>query len=114
MPPYNFNSKPMGAIWSQQGCLKINKDQGLVERNQLVVGHEYPFAKDGHRLFMLDTPIELITDTWQVIARIMIPEFTVGHNETRGRYRVLKIYSDEEVKTVSGTIIPFDQVRKIN
>lgn len=104
----------MGAIWSQQGCLKINKDQGLVEQARLVIGQEYPFTKDGHRLFMLDTPIELITDTWQVIAHVTIPEFTVGHNKTRGRYRVLKIYSDEEVKIVSGTIIPFDQIRKNN
>lgn len=104
----------MGAIWSQQGCLKINKDQGLVERARLVIGQEYPFTKAGHRLFMLDTPIELITDTWQVIARVTIPEFTVGHNKTRGQYRVLKIYSDEEVKIVSGTIIPFDQIRKNN
>lgn len=101
----------MGAIWLQQGCLRINTSQGLVERNSLVQNKEYAFKKDGHRLFMLDTPIELVTDNWQAIARIMVTEFTVGHNETKGVYKVLKVYSDEEVKIVSGTIIPFDKVR---
>ena len=74
-------------------------------------GKEYPFKKDGHRLFMIDTPIELMTPDWQVIARIIITEITVGHNETKGIYKILKVYSDEEVKIVSGTVIPFDQVR---
>jgi hypothetical protein len=101
----------MGATWSQQGCLKIGKEQGLVERNSLIEGKEYPFKKEGHRLFMLDTPIELTTPDWQVIARIMITEFTVGHGKTTGFYKVLKVYSDEEVTVVSGTIIPFDKVR---
>lgn len=101
----------MGAIWTQQGCLRINEEQGLVLRDKLVEGNEYPFKKDRHRLFMLETPIELVTPDWQAIARIMITEFTAGHNETKGIYKVLKIYSDEEVKVVSGTLIPFDKVR---
>jgi len=101
----------MGAIWSQQGCLKVNSSQGLVERDNLVEEKEYTFKKDGHRLFMLDTLIELVTEDWQAIARIMITEFTVGHGETSGVYKVLKVYSDEEVKIVSGTLIPFDKVR---
>ncbi|MFZ2969726.1 MAG: DUF2584 family protein [Minisyncoccia bacterium] len=101
----------MGAIWSQQGCLRVSVSQGLVKRDNLVENNEYTFKKDGHRLFMLDTPIELVSDDWQAIARIMITEFTVGHNETKGVYKVLRAYSDEEVKIVSGTLIPFDKVR---
>lgn len=101
----------MGATLSQQGSLRLDVNQGLVERNNLVEGKEYTFKKDGHRLFMIDTPMELITPDWQVLARVMITEFTMGHNETKGVYKVLKVYSDEEVKVVSGTIIPFDKVR---
>lgn len=101
----------MGAIRSQQGSLRISKEQGLIERADLVTGKDYTFKKDGHRLYLIDTPMELVTPDWQVIARIMITEITVGHNETQGIYKVLKIYSDEEVKIVSGTVIPFDQVR---
>jgi len=101
----------MGAIWSQQGCVRISKEQGLVERDKLVEGKEYSFKQEGHRLYMLDTPIELLTDTWKVIARIMITELTVGHNKTKGIYKVLKVYSDEEVRVVSGTLIPYDKVR---
>ena len=101
----------MGAIWSQQGSLRISKEQWLIERADLVEGKEYTFKKDGHRLYMIDTPMELVTRDWQVIARVIITEITVGHNETKGMYKVLKIYSDEEVKIVSGTVIPFDQIR---
>jgi len=101
----------MGATWSQQGSLKINKEQGLIEREVLIDGNEYTFKKDGHRLFMIDTPMELITEDWQAIARIVITEFTVGHNQTSGIYKVLKVYSSEETKIVSGTLIPFDKIR---
>lgn len=101
----------MGSTLSQQGSLRLDVNQGLVERDNLVESKEYTFKKDGHRLFMLDTPMELITTDWQVLARVMIIEYTVGHNETKGVYKVLKVYSDEEVKIVSGTIIPFDKMR---
>ena len=50
----------MGANWSQQGCLRISKEQGLIERDELVEGKEYPFKKTKHRLYMLDTPMELM------------------------------------------------------
>lgn len=102
----------MGAIWKQQGSLKIDKTQGLIERDKLVEGAEYAFKKDGHRLFMLETPIELITSDWQAIARIMITEFTVGHSKTKGIYKILKVYSDEEVRVVSGTLIPYSKTQK--
>ncbi len=95
---------------SQQGSLRLDKSQGLIERAELKEGQEYPFKKDGHRLYMIDTPMELITREWQVIARVIVTEFTMGHNKTKGIYKVLKVYSDEEVRVASGTIIPFDQV----
>lgn len=52
----------------------------------------------------------LITDDWKAIATIMITEITVGHGKTKGIYKVLKVYSDDEVKIVSGTLIPYDQI----
>ena len=101
----------MGAIWSQQGCLRLSKKQGLVDRNQLKEGAEYAFEKSKHRLYMLETPLELVTDDWKAIAHVVITEFTVGHGKTKGIYKVLKVYSDEEVRVVSGTLIPYDQIR---
>jgi hypothetical protein len=101
----------MAANWSQQGCLRINKEQGLVEKLELQLNKEYPFIKDGHRLYMLDTPIELVSEDWQALARVLIVEITVGRNVTKGFYKVLKIYSDEETKVVSGTFIPYTNLR---
>jgi len=102
----------MGANWSQQGCLKISKEQGLIERSELKFDTEYSFEKSKHRLYMLDTPMQLLTDKWQAIATIIITEITVGNNKTRGKFKVLKIYSDEEVEKVSATLIPYYQFRE--
>ncbi|MEI6379222.1 MAG: hypothetical protein WCO55_06220 [Candidatus Falkowbacteria bacterium] len=102
----------MGAIWSQQGSLKLSPTDGLIERELLVVGQEYPFQRNKHRLYMLDTPMELLTADWQAIARIIVTEITVGHNITKGSYKVLKIYSDEEVRVISDTIIPYQETRE--
>jgi hypothetical protein len=102
----------MGAIWSQQGCLKLNKNQGLTERNELKTGRKYTFSKPGHRLYMLDTPMQLVTGGWKAIATIMITEITVGNGKTRGTFEVLKVYSDEEMEIVSGTLVPFDRARQ--
>lgn len=101
----------MGANWSQQGCLRLNKEQGLVERDKLKKGSEYAFEKSKHRLYMLEIPMMLITDDWKAIATIMITEITVGHRKTKGIYKVLKVYSDDEVKVVSGTLVPYYQVQ---
>ncbi len=95
----------MGAVWEQQGCLKLSPSQGLIGRDELAVGKEYPFRKERHRLYMLDTPIELVTDDWQVIARVEITKLIIGNGTTQGVYKVLKVYSDEEARVVSGTII---------
>jgi hypothetical protein len=103
-----LNTKSMGATWSQQGCLRISPDQGLVAREDLQVGKEYPFKKTTHRLYSLDVPMVLFTRKWQAIASVIITEITVGHNITKGIYKVLKVYSDEEVRIVSQTTIPYE------
>jgi len=69
------------------------------------------FMKNGHQLYMLDMPMELITNDWKAIARVMVIELTVGHNLTKGTYKVLRVYSDEEVEVFSGTLTPFDEAR---
>jgi len=100
----------MGAYVKQQGSLKLNEEQGLVLRENLKEGEEYPFEKKQHRMYQLDTPMELITSDWKVIARVAVTEITLGNNKTRGMYKVLKVYTDEEVEVVSGTLIPFKEV----
>jgi hypothetical protein len=99
----------MGFNWSQQCCLKLSKEQG--SPTDLSVGNEYSFKKKGYRLYSLETPIELITPDWKVVARVVITEVTAKQGLTSGKYRVLKVYSEEEKRVVSGTIIPYTEVR---
>lgn len=101
----------MDAIISQQGSLKLSQDQGLITRDNLQEGKEYSFQKEKHRLYLLDTPMDLITEDWQAIAKVVVTEITIGHGQTSGRYKILKVFTDEEMRVVSETIIPFDQVR---
>ena len=101
----------MGAELLQQGCLRLNKEQGLIERSDLKLGSEYFFEKDRHRLYMVDTPLELVTDKWEAIAKIIITEITIGKGKTKGVFKVLKVFSDEESKIVSGTLIPYGVTR---
>jgi len=102
----------MGFKWSQHCCLKLRKEQGSVLKKDLELGKEYLFRKKGYRLYSLDTPIELITSNWRVIARVIITEITAGKGETKGKFKVLKIYTGEEEKIVSGTIIPYTEINQ--
>lgn len=100
----------MGAIWSQQGCLRLSSEQGRPPK--LEVGRIYHFKKEKHRLYMLDTPMPLITEQWQSVATVMITEITVGHGFTSGTFEVLKVFTPEEIKVVSGTAIPYTEIKK--
>jgi hypothetical protein len=102
----------MGATLSQQGSLKLNKEQGLVEATELKEGAEFAFEKQKHRLYILDTPMQLLTSDWQAIATIIVTEITIGHGKTKGVYKILKIYSEEERKVVSGTLIPYQETQR--
>lgn len=102
----------MGSTISQQGCLKLSKKQGLVKREKLKKGKIYKFKKEGHRLYMLNTPIELITDKWEFVAKILMIEFTVGKGRTEGSYKVIKTFSKEDVEVISKNLIPYYKFRK--
>lgn len=102
----------MGSIISQQGCLKLSKKQGLVEKKKIKKGKTYKFKKEGHRLYMLDTPMDLITDKWEFVAKILMLEFTVGRGRTEGSYRVIKVFSEEEARAISKSLIPYYKFRK--
>jgi hypothetical protein len=101
----------MGSLWSQQGCLKISPAQGLVRPPMLKVGKIYNFKKSGQRLYMIDTPMDLLSDKWEAIAKILVVEITVNQKQTSGKYKVLKIFSPEEVAVISASQVPYYKFR---
>lgn len=81
-------------------ALKLKPEQGLDENN-LQKDKEYKFEKDDERIYPLDIPIHLINDNWEVIAKIIIKQFTVSKGKTRGIYEVVRIYEGEEKETLT-------------
>ena len=101
----------MGSLWSQQSCLKLSLKQGLVRPPKLKVGKIYDFKKEGQRLYMIDTPMDLLSDKWEAIANVLVVEITVNRNFTSGKYKVLKIYSPEDSAVISKNLIPYYKFR---
>jgi hypothetical protein len=97
----------MGSNWSQQACLKISPAQGLVKPPKLKVGKTYNFKKRKQRLYMIDTPMNLLSDKWKAIALVLITEITVVQNFTKGKYKVLKIFSKADAEAMSKNIVPY-------
>jgi len=63
----------------------------IVELNQ-----QYSFCKRGNRVFPIDTPIDLIDNKRNAIAKIQIQSFKNETNKTSGSFRVIKVYEGSE------------------
>lgn len=76
--------------------IKFNWALQIEPVDDLVEGGIYDFVKSGSRAFPIETPIDLINPNREAIAKIHILEFTNTNTETKGKYRVIKIYKGEE------------------
>ncbi len=83
----------MGNPFLLQACLRLPRSQ---IPSSLVIGGEYHFKKEGHRLYQLNVPMDLRMEDWSFIARIIITEFTIGKDRTEGTFIVVKLFSTEE------------------
>jgi hypothetical protein len=101
----------MGSNWSQQACLKISPAQGLVKPPKLKAGKVYNFKKEKQRLYMIDTPMNLLSDKWEAIAMILVTEITVNQKYTKGKYKVLKIFSPSDAAVITQNTIPYYKFR---
>ncbi|MFA5381699.1 MAG: DUF2584 family protein [Candidatus Micrarchaeia archaeon] len=79
--------------------LKLTKQQGLDE-STLAENRIYEFFKKDHRVYPLDTPIELVDEDWISIGLVTILEYTVGGGHTNGKYKVLEIYPKEKRRSL--------------
>ncbi len=84
----------MGQPVEMNTVLKLSAGQGLPE--EPTVGETYRFTKSGARIYPLGVPVELIGDDWNTLGKAVIDEFTVNLEETRGTFRVVKRFTEEE------------------
>jgi len=77
--------------------LKLHSDQGI-DKNTIKVGEEYMFEKDEHRVYPINIPIDLVNENWEVVAKVVVKEFSVLNDKTQGVWVALKLYNDEESK----------------
>lgn len=79
--------------------IKFNWALQIDEPNNLSEGEVYDFVKSGNRAFPIETPIDLINPKREAVAKVHILEFSNTKTETKGKYKVIKIYIGEE-KTI--------------
>lgn len=60
---------------------------------EISIGKVYNFAKSGIRIYPIGTPVELVNDKWEVIARCIINSITITQNMTEGEYIIIELYS---------------------
>lgn len=81
--------------------IKFNWVLQIEPADDLIPGEVYYFKKSGSRAFPIETSIDLINLSREAIAKIHILEFNNTNKETKGKYRILKIYEGEEKKVLT-------------
>ncbi len=98
----------MGNPFLLQACLRL-----AMIPSPLKIGKEYKFIKNGHRLYQLNVPMDLRTDAWEFVARVIVTEYTVGKGRTAGTFIVVKEFPESERKIITKTYVSDEEVEKI-
>ncbi len=93
-----------------QACLRL-PDKQLPK--PLEAGKKYHFKKEGHRLYQLMVPMDLVRDDWKAIGRCIITEYTIGNNRTEGTFVVAQVFTPEESKAASSRYISLEEAARI-
>ncbi len=93
-----------------QACLRLDK-QEIPE--ELTLGKEGKFFKEGHRLYQLDVPMDLRDSEWNFYGRIIIREYTIGKNRTQGTYVLVKEFSEQERETITKAYVSDEEVKEV-
>lgn len=82
--------------------LKIKESQGFPEKME--IGKIYDFRKDDKRVYPVGMPIDLIDNSWQTHAKVIIEESTILKNTTKGKFKVVYVYNNEERKILNNIL----------
>lgn len=86
----------MGYKFEINWALKLKPEQGFPE--ELRENETYNFIKKESRIYPLGCNLQLINEDWEAIGDIQISEITINEKETKGKFKLVKIYSEEEKK----------------
>ncbi len=100
----------MGNPFLLQACLRLTEKE---IPSPLVLKREYRFSKAGHRLYQINVPMDLRTNDWEFLGRIIITEFTVGKNRTEGTFILVKEFSEDERDIITKAYVSDEEVAKI-
>jgi len=98
----------MGNPFLLQACLRLNNPP-----NSLILGKEYRFRKEGHRLYQINVPMDLRTSDWKFLGRIIITEYTVGKNRTEGTFVLVKEFSETEKEIITKCFVSDEEVNRV-
>ena len=90
----------MGSKIEFNWVLKLKSENGLNE-DILKEGEIYQFTKTGNRIYPINIPIDLLNQDWKALARVIVIEYTNKENIITGIYRIVRIYSDEESRSIT-------------
>lgn len=79
----------------------------------LELGKEYSFEKPEHRIYQINVPMDLRSEDWKFLARVIITKFTVGENKTTGFFIPVKLFSNEEKEIISKTFVSDEEVKEV-
>ena len=79
--------------------LKLKKEQGFPER--LEEGAAYSFSKKEKRVYPVGIPVFLADSSWHVSASVVVREFCVKEDETRGVFVVSSIFTEDDAKIIT-------------
>ena len=100
----------MGNPFLLQACLRLNNDE---IPHPLILGKEYIFSKEGHRLYPLNVPMDLRSNDWSFFGRIIISEFRVGRNKTERKFILVKEFSQDEKEIITKAYVSDEEVAKV-
>ena len=90
--------------------LQLTREQGFPEKPEL--NREYPFQKDKRRLYRLP-PVRVFlarneNGKWDYIGEALITELTLLplQEKTIGKFKVVKLYSDEHRRVLNANMQP--------
>ena len=101
----------MGAELILNDTLQITREQGFPE--ELELGKEYSFEKKKRRLYRLPPVRVFLAENkdgvWDYRGEALVTEMSIiseGEGKTTGKFKVVKIYSDEHRKVMSENMQP--------
>lgn len=80
----------------------LKLEEGLEELTEsLIEGGEDEFKKEGKRIYPIDVPLLLADKDWNILAAVRIMDYKTYDNKTKGIYKVIRIFNEEDRKTLT-------------